>query len=84
MGKVQDSWFGMIFATQKIDEFLGKSFTTEDQIKSALKFLPKVTLDEKLVQANSSLTKECQRNTNLTLNLTASINHAAKRNASKM
>ena len=55
---VKDSWFGMFFATEKVDEFLGKSFTTEDQIKLAIKFLPKVTLDENLVQANSSLIKE--------------------------
>ena len=54
---VQDSWYGMFFATQKVDEFLGKSYTTADDIKTALKFLPKVTLDKKLVQANSSLIK---------------------------
>ena len=47
----------MFFATQKVDEFLGKSYTTADDIKTALKFLPKVTLDKKLVQANSSLIK---------------------------
>ena len=81
---VQDSRFGTFFATQKVDEFLGKRFTVEDRIKSALRFLSKVTLDEKLVQANSSLIKECQRNTNLPLKLTASIKHAAKRNASQI
>ena len=54
---VQNSWYGMFFATQKVDEFLGKSYTTADDIKTALKFLPKVTLDKKLVQANSSLIK---------------------------
>ena len=81
---IQESWFTMIFATQKLDDFLNTSYTTEDQIKSALKFMPKVTLDEKLEQANSSLIKECQRNINLPIDLTASIKHAAKRNASKL
>ena len=50
----------MVFATQKMDEFLTANYTTEETIKSALKFLPKVTLDEKLELANTSLIKECQ------------------------
>ena len=54
----------MVFATQKMDEFLAASYATEETIKSAL--------------------KECQRNINLPRDLTASIKHAAKKNASKL
>ena len=60
------------------------NYTTEETIKSALKFLPKVTLDEKLELANTSLIKECRRNVNLPLELTASIKQEAKKNASKI
>ena len=74
----------MFFATQKVNEFLVKSYTTEDDIKTALKFLPKIALDKKLVQANSSLIKECQRNTTLPIKLTSNIKHVAKKNGSKV
>ena len=84
MAVIQESWCTMVFATPKMDEFFAASYATEETIKSALKFLPKVTLDEKLEQANSSLIKNCQRNINLPLDLTASIKHTAKRNASKL
>ena len=50
---IQESWCTMVFATQKMDEMLAASYATEETIKSALKFLPKVTLDEKLEQADS-------------------------------
>ena len=37
---IQEAWFVMVFATQKMDEFLTTTYATEETIKSALKFLP--------------------------------------------
>ena len=66
-----------------MDEFLVTSYETEETIKSALKFLPQVTLDEKLEKANTTLLRECTKNIHLPLELTASVKHDAKKNISR-
>ena len=80
---IQQAWYAMVFAAQKMDEFLTTTYATEETIKSALKFLPHLILDEKLETANTFLIRECTRNIHLPLELTASIKHEAKKNTSK-
>jgi hypothetical protein len=62
---------------------LTASYNTEEEIKSALKFLPQVTLDDKMEKANTTLLRECTTNTHLPLEITASVKSHVKLNSSK-
>ena len=55
---IQQAHTLMHFAALKVEDFLSASYVTEDQIKTALKMIPKTSMDETLLQASSSLLRE--------------------------
>ena len=58
-----------------MDEFLTASYNTEEEIKTALKFIPQINLDDKMEKVNTTLLRECTVNTHLPLEITASVSH---------
>ena len=70
---LQAAWGDVHFHGQKMDDFLHASHNTEEEIKTALKSIPQVNLDEKMEKVNIILLRECTVNTHLPLEITASV-----------
>ena len=64
-GDVQRTYLAIQSASQEVERFLEKDYSTEDDIKTALKNIQKVSMDEKLMVAKTSLIRECLKNTAL-------------------
>jgi hypothetical protein len=75
---LQAAWWAMHFQGQKMDEFLNASYSTEEEIKTALKFIPQAYLDDKMEKVNTTLLRECTVNTHLPLEITTSVKSHVK------
>jgi len=81
---LQAAWWDMHFQGQKMDEFLTASYNTEEEIKTALKFIPQTNLDDKMEKVNTTLLRECTVNTHLPLEITASVKSHVKSHSNRI